>query len=140
MLVKNIPPVPEGFDPDSVQLGNLPQTAHAVFALSTQLWTPNPATGKVYSNAVRIFCLPLKPWCPASWYDSKGNLLPDVYEYDPKSNKWPEHVGPLDEIDALSTYQRVNKKCPHTGYRPSEVMSWNLVAYRVVKRHSNNQS
>jgi|694.fasta_scaffold119606_5 hypothetical protein len=137
MLVKNIPPVPEGFDPDSVQLGPLPEAAHAVFALSTQSWTLKPATGKNYSNAVRIFCLPLKPWYPASWYDSNGNLLPDVHEYDDSVNKWPEHVGPLDEIEALSGHQRANKKGPHTGYRPCEVMSWNLVAYRIVKRYQS---
>jgi hypothetical protein len=131
MLVKNIPPVPEGFDPDSVQLGNLPQTAHAVFALSTQLWTPNPATGKVYSNAVRIFCLPLKPWYPASWYDSNGDLLPDVYEHDPKSNKWPEHVGPDDWIIPLTTYDRDRKGLPIGTVRAAGAMSCKLVAYMV---------
>jgi hypothetical protein len=139
MLVKNIPPVPEGFDPDSVQFGVPPQNTRVSKLRVADLYAYWDTCSSTW-NCNHIYCLPLKPWYPASWHDSKGDLLPDVHEYDDSVNKWPEHIGPLDEIEALSRYQQANKKGPHTGYRPSEVMSWNLVAYRIIKRHSNNQS
>lgn len=135
MLVKNIPPVPKGFDPDTVQFGVPPSTEICRLFVGGEIpkWQ-NPIKAKWECN--HIFCLPLKLWYPASWYNSNGDLLPDVFEYDINSNEWPENVGPLDEIEGLSYYQRTNKKQPHTGYRLNEVMSWSLVAYRVVKRHT----
>lgn len=59
MLVKNIPPVPEGFDPDSVQFGVPPSKGSIarllVGANSNQYWQ----VYKRYSwDFQHIFCLP----------------------------------------------------------------------------------
>lgn len=133
MLVKNIPPVPEGFDPDSVQLGLIPMgEKHAYYHMMEDRWYQGGHTG-----FRRIFCLPLKPWYPPSWYDSNGDLLPDVYEHDPK--KWPEHVGPLDEVGLLFDIERREKSYSGHTYTAGRIGYWDkTVAYRIVKRH--NQS
>ena len=142
MFVKNLPPVPEGFDPDTVQFGVPPQGADHAYLHCDGIWCrilDRHWYQSSQSSSRRIYCLKFKLWYPPEWYDSNGDLLPDVYEYDNKSNKWPDNIGPLDEIEALSNYQRINKEKPHKGYKPNEVLSWSLVAYRVVKRHKQSQ-
>jgi hypothetical protein len=135
MLVNNIPPVPEGFDPDSVQLGQLPiHKNFAYFHPAGSVWKETKVFGGL--DFTGIFCLPLKPWYPPAWYDSNGNLLPDVYEHDPK--KWPEHVGPDDWVEALFDYDRRVKKSLRHPIKASG-LNWGVtVAYRKLSK--TNQS
>lgn len=135
MLVKNIPPVPEGFDPDSVTYGVPPSTEICRLVVGGEIpkWH-KPIKAKWDCN--HIFCLPIKPWYPASWYNSKGDLLPDVYEYDHDSNQWPTTVRPKDIIEALWRFER-NKEGYYTAESTASDTQWDdIVAYRVVKRYS----
>jgi len=65
MLVKDIPPVPEGFDPDSVQFG-VPPSYTCICRLSVgqtdSKWLTPVEAIEWHFNHNHIYCLPLKPW------------------------------------------------------------------------------
>lgn len=126
--IHGLPDLPEGYGPeleygipwrDSVVLNTLP---------GNRSRRSRPAT-----FGYGLYAPKTKPWYPAEWYDTDGQLLPDVYEHTP--GEWPKHCKPGDFIDYMNQTERTDRVMFTTTYEAAGSVPWEIIAaYHIIDR------